>query len=129
RALLHDPRLIVLDEPTLGVDVQSRRALWDRILDLRERGKTILLTTNYLEEADALCDRIAIMDHGRLVAVDTPLALRAQFGTSSIDFITQKSPEDRVIQGLQTMSGVVGLQVAGRSLSITIDGQGQTAGA
>ena len=56
RALLHNPQLLYLDEPTLGVDVQSRRAIWDYILDLRKRGKTILLTTNYLEEANALCD-------------------------------------------------------------------------
>ena len=71
RALLHDPQLIYLDEPTLGVDVQSRRALWDYILDLRKQGKTVFITTNYLEEAQALCSRIAIIDHGRLVALGT----------------------------------------------------------
>ena len=60
RALLHDPKLIYLDEPTLGVDVKSRRAIWDYILDLKKKGKTILLTTNYLEEVNALCDRVAV---------------------------------------------------------------------
>lgn len=64
RALLHDPHLLYLDEPTLGVDVQSRRAIWDYILSLRDQGKTVLITTNYLEEAQALCERIAILDHG-----------------------------------------------------------------
>ena len=67
RALLHDPHLLYLDEPTLGVDVQSRRAIWDYILSLRDQGKTVLITTNYLEEAQALCERIAILDHGKLI--------------------------------------------------------------
>src|SRR5947207_6980645 len=66
RALLHDPRLLYLDEPTLGVDVQSRRAIWDYILSLHKEGKTVLITTNYLEEAQALCERIAILDHRKL---------------------------------------------------------------
>src|SRR5436853_1587767 len=72
RALLHDPQLIYLDEPTLGVDVQARRVIWDYILSLRDQGKTVLITTNYLEEAQALCERIAIIDRGKLVAEDTP---------------------------------------------------------
>ncbi len=83
RALLHDPELLYLDEPTLGVDVQSRRAIWDYCLDLKKRAKTVLVTTNYLEEANALCDRIAILDRGRLVALDTPTALKRRYGTRS----------------------------------------------
>src|ERR1700688_1270169 len=71
RALLHDPQLIYLDEPKLGVDVQARRAIWDYCLSLREQGKTVLITTNYLEEAQVLCDRLAIIDRGKLIAVDT----------------------------------------------------------
>jgi len=82
RALLQDPQLIYLDEPTLGVDVQSRRAIWDYILSLREQGKTILITTNYLEEAQVLCDRLAIIDHGKLIAVDTPEDLKQNYGGS-----------------------------------------------
>src|SRR5437870_6053558 len=62
RALLHDPQLIYLDEPTLGVDVQARRVIWDYILALRDEGKTVLITTNYLEEAQVLCERVAIID-------------------------------------------------------------------
>src|ERR1043165_5864345 len=80
RALLHDPQLLFLDEPTLGVDVQSRRALWDYILGLKAQGKTVLLTTNYLEEANTLCDRLAILDHGKLVALDTPANLKRRYG-------------------------------------------------
>ncbi|MGZ3621995.1 MAG: ATP-binding cassette domain-containing protein, partial [Ktedonobacteraceae bacterium] len=67
RALLHDPQLIYLDEPTLGVDVQARRAIWDYILTLRDQGKTVLITTNYLEEAQVLCERVAIIDRGKLI--------------------------------------------------------------
>src|SRR6516165_4168876 len=72
RALLHDPELIYLDQPTLGVDVQARRAIWDYILSLRDQGKTVLITTNYLEEAQVLCERVAIIDQGKLIEVDTP---------------------------------------------------------
>src|SRR5947199_6116516 len=88
RALLHDPQLIYLDEPTLGVDVQARRVIWDYILSLRDQGKTVLITTNYLEEAQALCERIAIIDHGKLIAVDTPEHLKQTYGGSVIELET-----------------------------------------
>ena len=88
RALLHDPHLLYLDEPTLGVDVQSRRATWDYILSLKEQGKTVLITTNYLEEAQALCERIAILDHGKLIAVDTPEHLKQTYGGSVVELET-----------------------------------------
>ena len=74
-ALLHQPRLVLLDEPTTGLDPQSRRQLWERIEALREKGHAILLTTHSMEEAEAVCDRIAIIDHGRVIEVDTPAAL------------------------------------------------------
>jgi ABC-2 type transport system ATP-binding protein len=76
RALLPDPPLVILDEPTVGLDPQSARDLRDRVRDLRSEGRTVLLTTHYMEEADQLCDRIAIVDHGRIVALDTPAALK-----------------------------------------------------
>ncbi|HZO74074.1 MAG TPA: ATP-binding cassette domain-containing protein [Ktedonobacteraceae bacterium] len=85
RALLHEPQLIYLDEPTLGVDVQARRAIWDYTLSLREQGKTVLITTNYLEEAQALCDRLAIIDHGKLVALDTPQQLKQLYGAQVVE--------------------------------------------
>ena len=72
RALMHQPRLLVLDEPTTGLDPQSRLFLWERIVELRARGTTLLLTTHDMLEADRLCDRIAIMDHGQVIANDTP---------------------------------------------------------
>jgi ABC-2 type transport system ATP-binding protein len=76
RALMHEPRLLILDEPTTGLDPQSRLFLWDTMLDLKRAGVTLVLTTHDMVEADRLCDRIAIMDHGRVIALDTPQALR-----------------------------------------------------
>ncbi len=76
RAVLHHPAVLFLDEPTAGLDPQSRLALWEIVRDLRDQGQTILLTTHYMEEADEFCDRVAIMDHGRILALDTPARLK-----------------------------------------------------
>src|SRR3989441_3450507 len=76
RALLPKPPLVILDEPTVGLDPQASRDLRDRVRELRAQGRTVLLTTHYMEEADQLCDRVAIIDHGRIVALDTPAALK-----------------------------------------------------
>ncbi|WP_325529259.1 ABC transporter ATP-binding protein [Chitinophaga sp.] len=77
-ATIHNPRLVLLDEPTTGLDPQSRRQLWERIEAIRAQGDGVLLTTHSMEEAEAVCDRIAIVDHGRIIAIDTPEALIAQ---------------------------------------------------
>lgn len=74
-ALIHQPPLVLLDEPTTGLDPQSRRQLWLKMEDLREKGHAIVLTTHSMEEAEAVCDRIAIVDHGHIIAIDTPQAL------------------------------------------------------
>src|SRR5207245_2372586 len=76
RALLPDPPLVILDEPTVGLDPQAARDLRDRVRELKRQGRTVLLTTHYMEEADQLCDRIAIIDHGEIVALDSPAALK-----------------------------------------------------
>jgi ABC-2 type transport system ATP-binding protein len=76
RALMHDPKVLLLDEPTTGLDPQARRMLWDTLAELRRRGLTLILTTHYMEEADRLCDRLAIIDHGRILTLDTPAALK-----------------------------------------------------
>ncbi len=75
RALLHDPGMLVLDEPTTGLDPQARHEVWDRVREVRRRGVTVLLTTHYMEEAEALCDRVAIMDRGRILVEGTPADL------------------------------------------------------
>jgi ABC-2 type transport system ATP-binding protein len=74
-ALVNDPELLFLDEPTTGLDPQARRNLWDIILKLKEMGKTTILTTHYMEEADKLSDRVCIVDQGKVVAIDTPKKL------------------------------------------------------
>lgn len=80
RALMNHPEMLVLDEPTTGLDPHSRHTVWDKLLQLRARGTTLLLTTHYMEEAEALCDRVAIMDRGRIVAVDSPSNLIERHG-------------------------------------------------
>ncbi len=122
RALLHDPKLIYLDEPTLGVDVQARRAIWDYILTLRNQGKTVLITTNYLEEAQALCDRLAILDHGKLIAVDTPEHLKQIYGGSVIELETAN-----VIAAIDKIRALEGIKEAKQEqthLTITTQGTG-----
>jgi len=84
RALLHRPSVLFLDEPTAGLDPQSRLALWDILGKLRAEGQTILLTTHHMEEADSVCDRIAIMDYGRILAMDTPKNLKESVGSDHI---------------------------------------------
>ena len=79
-ALMSKPRLLFLDEPTVGIDPQSRNHIFDTVLQLREEGMTVLYTTHYMEEADRLCDRIGIMDNGRIIAMGTPAELKAQTG-------------------------------------------------
>jgi ABC-2 type transport system ATP-binding protein len=89
RALLHDPEVIILDEPTLGVDVQARAAIWGYISALRDRGKTILLSTNQLDEAQELCDELAIIDHGKLAAAGPPKTLRRCYGATVVSLHVQ----------------------------------------
>jgi ABC-2 type transport system ATP-binding protein len=84
RALLPDPQLVILDEPTVGLDPQSARDLRDRVRELKRQGRTVLLTTHYMEEADQLCDRIAIIDHGQIVALDTPAELKRRIRAEEV---------------------------------------------
>ncbi|CAM3815320.1 ABC transporter ATP-binding protein [Mesobacillus thioparans] len=93
-ALIHDPDIVFLDEPTTGLDPQARRTLWDIVLRLKERGKTIILSTHYMDEAHVLCDRIGIMDQGELIALDTPMNLVKKLqSTSSVEFHLSNPPE------------------------------------
>jgi ABC-2 type transport system ATP-binding protein len=92
RAVFHRPAVLFLDEPTAGLDPQGRLALWDLLYDLNAEGQTIMLTTHYMEEADKLCDRVAIMDHGRILALDTPAELKRSVGADTI--VTVKAPGD-----------------------------------
>jgi ABC-2 type transport system ATP-binding protein len=88
RAIMHRPQVLFLDEPTAGLDPQSRIALWEILGDLHDDGQTILLTTHYMEEADEFCDRVAIMDHGKILALDTPAELKASIGAGRIVIVS-----------------------------------------
>ncbi|TYR74522.1 ABC transporter ATP-binding protein [Rossellomorea vietnamensis] len=93
-ALIHDPEIVFLDEPTTGLDPQARRTLWDIVLHLKERGKTVILSTHYMDEAHVLCDRIGIMDQGELIALDTPTNLVKKLqSTSTVEFHLKNPPE------------------------------------
>ena len=93
RALLPAPALLLLDEPTVGLDPQAARDLRERVLELRDEGRTVLLTTHYMEEADQLCDRIAIVDHGRIVALDTPDGLKRGLHATEVVRLELTAPE------------------------------------
>ena len=96
-ALVHKPKVFFMDEPTTGLDPQARRNLWDLVQDIRKKGITVILTTHYLEEAEMLCDRVAIMDDGRIIAMDTPKNLVKQLlkrGFKKKQHVEQANLED-----------------------------------
>ncbi|MHB0874458.1 MAG: ABC transporter ATP-binding protein [Anaerolineae bacterium] len=106
-ALLNEPELVFLDEPTTGLDPQSRRALWDIIRGLKQQGRTVLLTTHYMEEANELCERVAIMDHGRIIELDAPEKLiRKHFTETPIEIgSSERLPAER-LQALPAVTSV-----------------------
>ncbi|NHX40350.1 MULTISPECIES: ABC transporter ATP-binding protein [Haloarcula] len=123
RALVSDPDLLILDEPTAGVDVQLRHDLWDIINRMNDAGTTILLTTHYIEEAERLCDRVAIMDDGRKVEVATPDDLMAR-GTDTIVLELAKMP--RTAPKLD-VEGITDIELTDEGLAVTAMGGSQTA--
>jgi ABC-2 type transport system ATP-binding protein len=119
RAIFHRPSVLFLDEPTAGLDPQSRLALWDLLGELHGAGQTILLTTHYMEEADRLCERVAIMDHGRILALDTPDALKQGLGADTIVTVRATGDLDRLAELLASdVEGVTRTRVAGDRLEL-----------
>ena len=116
RAIFHRPSVLFLDEPTAGLDPQSRLALWDLLRELHSQGQTILLTTHYMEEADQLCNRVAIMDHGRILALDTPALLKQSVGADTV--VTVKTAGDTT-----RLAGLLSQDVAGVTRTRLVDGQ------
>jgi ABC-2 type transport system ATP-binding protein len=112
RAILHRPSILFLDEPTAGLDPQSRIALWEILGELHSEGQTILLTTHYMEEADQLCDRLAIIDHGKLLALDTPASLKRSVGADTIVTVTSDGDLDALARLLE--QGIDGVTRADR---------------
>ncbi len=112
-ALVGDPELLFLDEPTTGLDPQSRRQLWDVVAELKSEGKTVLLTTHYMDEAERLCDRVAIVDRGKVIALGTPRELIAQVaGHQVIEFAVDGAAAARNGSGAQAGDPAVGLDEA-----------------
>ena len=108
RAIMHRPAILFLDEPTSGLDPQSRLALYDIIRELNADGQTVLLTTHYMEEADQLCERVAIIDHGRVLALDTPAALKRSVGADTL--VTVSADGDLTLLGKVLLERVPGAQ-------------------
>ncbi len=115
RAIFHRPAVLFLDEPTAGLDPQSRLALWEILGELNHEGQTILLTTHYMEEADQLCDRVAIMDHGKILALDTPESLKRSVGADTI--VTVKATGDK-----QALAELLEHEIAEVTRTRVIDG-------
>lgn len=105
-AVVNEPQLVFLDEPSTGMDPQARRSLWDTIEGFKADGMTVVLTTHYMEEAERLCDRVAVMDHGRIIALDRPGALvRDNFAEDAIEFVSTKGLTAEDLGGLESVTG------------------------
>jgi ABC-2 type transport system ATP-binding protein len=119
RSIVHRPDVLFLDEPTSGLDPQSRIALWETIGQIHADGQTVMLTTHYMEEADRLCKRVAIMDHGHLLALDSPDALKRTVGGDVIVRIQAGGDPDTVLAHLTTLGDVTGGKVVAGAVHLT----------
>ena len=120
RSLVNDPELLLLDEPTTGLDPQARHAVWDRLFRLKQRGVTIVLTTHYMDEAEQLCDRLVVMDHGRIVAEGSPRQLIEQFSTREV--VEVRFEDVRPQNGALAGAGDRVEELPDRTLIYTADG-------
>ncbi len=123
---MHDPDVLFLDEPTSGLDPQSRLALWDVIGELHAHGQTIVLTTHYMEEADQLCQRVAIIDHGRLLALDTPAALKKSTGVDTEVRIHASGDLAGLVRNLEELPGIDGGRVVDDTVYVYLGAGGAT---
>jgi ABC-2 type transport system ATP-binding protein len=125
RAIAHNPEVLFLDEPSAGLDPQTRLALWDIIRELQQRGITIVLTTHYMEEADQLCGRVAIIDHGKILVSGTPEELKNSVGAQRVFQVQlQDSSADGLRERLGTLPGVTSVEGADAGLVVFTDGRG-----
>ncbi|AEE44168.1 ABC transporter ATP-binding protein [Cellulomonas fimi] len=104
RALINDPRILMLDEPTTGLDPQARHVLWDRLFRLKERGTTLVVTTHYMDEAEQLCDRLVVVDHGRIMAEGSPAELIRRYSTREV--VELRFGSSRNAEAAERMAGV-----------------------
>jgi ABC-2 type transport system ATP-binding protein len=115
--------VLFLDEPTAGLDPQSRLALWELVEELRRDGITVVLTTHHMEEADALCDRVAIVDHGRVLVCDTPAALKARHGTATVvELRLHERASDALLQRLGQVDGVTTVERSDGGVRVMAEG-------
>ena len=124
KAMVHQPPIVILDEPTAGVDVELRKKMWDNVKSLNEKGVTIILTTHYLEEAEKMCDRIGILSQGKLVALDTTKNLLDKIQTKIVNFITDKKAniDENQLESLKVISNEKGkLSISYEKSKINID--------
>jgi ABC-2 type transport system ATP-binding protein len=122
RAILHRPPILFLDEPTAGLDPQSRLALWEILGELHAAGQTVLLTTHYMEEADKLCDRVAIMDHGRILALDTPSGLKASIDAETVVRVVTDGDPAALATRLGEMDGAARAAVVEGAVNLYLKG-------
>jgi ABC-2 type transport system ATP-binding protein len=123
RAVMHRPSVLFLDEPTAGLDPQSRIALWDILGELHDAGQTILLSTHYMEEADGLCDRLAIIDHGRILALGTPDELKASTGIDTSVTVSASGDLDKLATVLaEGIEGATGAKVLDGAVHLGVKG-------
>ena len=124
RAIAHRPKVLFLDEPSAGLDPQSRIAMWDAVRGLRQEGITVVLTTHYMEEADELCDRVAIIDHGRILVQDTPAALKASIGAQRIYLLDLKDRAGcaALVDSAKKLNGVTGAEPTDKGVRIFAHG-------
>jgi ABC-2 type transport system ATP-binding protein len=120
-ALVHEPRVLFLDEPTTGLDPASRVTVWDEVRRINERGTTVFLTTQYLEEADQLCDRLAIIDDGTIVAEGTPNALKSELGSDVCTISLDPIEHERARAALGSLAGVDHVTDAAEGLAVYVD--------
>ena len=121
RAIAHQPEILFLDEPSAGLDPQSRLALWDSIRQLLSQGITIVLTTHYMEEADELCNRVAIIDHGKILVCDTPENLKSSVGAQKVINLHLAGSDPQLQQTLTQLSGVKNIETAKDGVRIFVD--------
>src|SRR4051812_34542461 len=112
RAMMHDPEVLFLDEPSAGLDPQTRLLLWETIREYNRQGKPIVLTTHYMDEADALCERLAIIDHGKIIAQGTPAELKAAIPGGYLLRLRFDQVSDALLDGLRTLAGVTEVRAA-----------------
>lgn len=121
RALIHEPEILFLDEPTVGLDPQARLSLWSVLRSLHGEGRTIVMTTHYMEEADQLCERLAIIDHGRLLALDTPSGLRRLAPGGTIIEVTFDGPAEPLLASVQALPGLARVSAGDATLRVTAE--------